>query len=114
MAIISLTIRDGQKPTEEQIRQIRDAATYPAEYDPDCPPSNEKALAEFAEMARSLRRKKNVKMPVTIRLSPDCLEAYRKLGKGYTGVMADVLAHAIRNPDDMTRFLSKETAGPER
>lgn len=57
MAIISLTIRDGQKPSEEQIRQIREASLHPFEYDPDCPPSDAKALAEFARMARSRRVK---------------------------------------------------------
>lgn len=53
MAIISFVIKDGQKPGEEEIRQIKDAALHPFEYDSDCPPSDAKALAEFAKMARA-------------------------------------------------------------
>jgi hypothetical protein len=30
---------------------------------------------------------------------PDVLARYKALGKGYTGVMADVLDYAVNNPE---------------
>jgi uncharacterized protein (DUF4415 family) len=96
----TITIKDGQKPTKEQKKEIRAAAKHPIKYDSDCPPSSPKALAEFAEKARELRRsKKNVKPAVTIRLSQSSLSKYKALGKGYTGIMADVLDYVADNPE---------------
>jgi uncharacterized protein (DUF4415 family) len=40
---------------------------------------------------------------VAIRLAPDCFEKYKSMGKGYTGIMADILAYAADNPDILTR-----------
>ncbi|MDR0968567.1 MAG: BrnA antitoxin family protein [Holosporaceae bacterium] len=100
MATTRITIETGQKPTEAQLKEIREAAKAPATYDPDCPPSSPQALAEFAAKARALRQaKKRLKPTVTIRLAPECLDAYRALGKGYTGIMADVLTYAAGRPD---------------
>jgi uncharacterized protein (DUF4415 family) len=102
-----ITIEDGQKPTEEQLREVEEAAKFPFVYDPDCPPSSAKALAEFAEKARALRRgARPTKPSVTIRLDPECLEAYKALGKGYTGVMADVLTYAVMHPEILAQITS--------
>jgi uncharacterized protein (DUF4415 family) len=101
----TITVRDGQKPTKEQLKEIHEAAELPINYTADCPASTPKALAEFAVMARELRRNKRKSMPsVTIRLVPDCLSKYKALGKGYTGVMADVLAYAADNPDILLKM----------
>lgn len=45
------------------------------------------------------RRVSRKRETVSLRLPPDCLEWFRTMGKGYTGVMADVLAYAAKNPD---------------
>jgi hypothetical protein len=58
MGMVTLTIRDGQKPTKEQLKRIRAAARQPIVYTEDCPESTPQALAEFAAMARELRRTK--------------------------------------------------------
>jgi hypothetical protein len=62
MAIITSTVRVGQKPTKEEWARIkaevREAKKYPPVYDPECPPSSPEALAEFAAMARELRKKR--------------------------------------------------------
>ncbi|MDR0684173.1 MAG: BrnA antitoxin family protein [Spirochaetaceae bacterium] len=108
MAMTTITIRDGQKPTREQIKRIRAAAKLPVNYTPDCPPSTPKALVEFAAMARELRKnKRHIRPAVTIRLMPDCLEKYKAMGKGYTGVMADVLEYAVNNPEILTGAMTK-------
>ena len=81
------------------------ASRRPIQYNPDCPPSIDKALAEFAAQARELRRaRKKTKTAVTIRLDPESLDAYKALGQGYTTVMADVLAYAAKNPDVLSRL----------
>jgi uncharacterized protein (DUF4415 family) len=104
MDMIHVTVRDGQKPTKEQIKEIRAAAKAPVKYTRDCPKSTPEALAEFAAKARELRlRMKRTKPAVTIRITPDCLTKYKALGKGYTGIMADVLSYVADNPEILSR-----------
>jgi uncharacterized protein (DUF4415 family) len=108
MAMTTITVRAGQKPTREQIKRIREAAKLPITYTADCPPSSPKALGEFTAMARELRKKKRkIKPIVVIRLAPDCLEKYKAMGNGYTGVMADILAYAADNPEILTRAAAR-------
>jgi uncharacterized protein (DUF4415 family) len=104
MAMTQITIKDGQKPTKEQVREIRKAAKMPIVFTPDCPDSTPAALAEFAAKARELRQSMKKKRPaVTIRMPQDCLEKYKALGKGYTGIMADVLNYAANNPEVLSQ-----------
>jgi uncharacterized protein (DUF4415 family) len=107
MDMMKVTVRDGQKPTKEQVKEIRaavkEAKKHPV-YDPDSPPSTPETLAEFAAKARELRqRMKHTKPAVTIRVTPDCLEKYQSLGKGYTGIMADVLNYVANNPEILSK-----------
>jgi len=100
----TITVKAGQKPTKEQIKRIRAAAKAPINYTPDCPKSTPEALAEFAAKARELRQSKKTNKPaVTIRISPACLAKYKVLGKGYTGIMADVLDYVADNPEILTK-----------
>jgi len=104
MDMIHVTVKDGQKPTKEQIKEIRAAAKLPITYTSDCPKSTQKALLEFAAKARELRQNmKRTKPAVTIRITPDCLTKYKALGKGYTGIMADVLNYVADNPEILSR-----------
>jgi uncharacterized protein (DUF4415 family) len=45
------------------------------------------------------RRANRKRETVSLRLPPECIEWFKAMGKGYTGVMADVLAYAAKNPD---------------
>jgi uncharacterized protein (DUF4415 family) len=45
------------------------------------------------------RRTNRKRETVSLRLPPDCLEWFKTMGKGYTGIMADVLTYAAKNPD---------------
>jgi len=104
MAMTKITVKAGQKPTKEQIREIRAAAKLPVNYTADCPKSSPKALAEFAAQARELRKKKKVTKPaVTLRLNPASLLKYKSLGAGYTGIMADVLDYVADNPEILAK-----------
>ena len=107
MGMTTITIRDGQKPTKEQLKRIKAACKGPITYTADCPESTPEALAEFASKARALRQnRRNIKPAVTLRIQPEILETYKSLGKGYTGIMADVLTYAAKNP----QFLQSITA----
>jgi uncharacterized protein (DUF4415 family) len=102
--MIHVTVRDGQKPTKEQVKEIRAAAKAPVVYTHDCPETTPEGLAEFAEKAREIRRHlKRTKPAVTIRITPEVLAKYKALGKGYTGIMADVLSFAADNPDLLSK-----------
>ena len=103
------TIRVGQKPNKEERKRIRQevraAKKMPPVYDPDCPPSAPEALAEFASIARERKRTKHPPLPiVAIRIQPDVLKKYKALGRGYSGIMADVLKVAADNPDILGRI----------
>jgi uncharacterized protein (DUF4415 family) len=95
-----IIVKAGQKPNKEQLREVKAAAKAPITFTADCPESNPAALAEFAAKAREIRKaRKQTRPAVTIRVNSDCLEKYKSLGKGYTGIMADVLDYAASNPD---------------
>ena len=102
MGITRSTVRVGQKPTKEQLKQIKEIAKKPIHYTEDCPESTPEALAEFAALARA-RRKRNPKPMVALRIERDALERYKALGAGYTGIMADVLNYVANNPEILSR-----------
>jgi uncharacterized protein (DUF4415 family) len=111
MGTIVSTIRVGQKIPKEILKQakaeIKEAKKHPPVYDPDCPPSTPEALAEFAAMARELRKNRRNPAPVVaLRLMPEVLAKYKALGKGYTGIMADVLNYVADNPEILSKVHS--------
>ena len=97
MGIITSTVKVGQKPPKEAIKEARKAARKPINYTKDAPQSTPEALKEFA-MLRAEKSRLNRRKAVTIRIQPDVLEKYKSLGNGYTGIMADVLKIAVDNP----------------
>jgi uncharacterized protein (DUF4415 family) len=108
MAQTTVILKAGQKPTKEELKrarqEYREAKKMPSVYDPECPPSTPEALAEFAAMARELRKNRRNPAPVVaLRLMPDVLAKYKALGKGYTGIMADVLNYVADNPEILSK-----------
>ncbi|GHU61350.1 hypothetical protein FACS189445_3260 [Spirochaetia bacterium] len=105
MAIIESTVKVGQKPTKEEMKRIRGelrkAAKYPINLEA-APELSPEALKEFAHLAAERNRQKK-RQVVTLRLIPDCLSKYKALGKGYTGIMADVLNYAANNPEILSK-----------
>jgi uncharacterized protein (DUF4415 family) len=101
MAIIKSTVRVGQKPPKEAIKAARGAVNYTEE----APRSTPEALVEFAAL-RTAQKKKDVRPVVAIRIQPDVLEKYKALGRGYSGIMADVLSFAADNPEILSKALS--------
>ena len=111
MGTIKSTVRVGQKIPKEILKQAREQAKKARKaekvYDPDCPPSSPEALAEFAVMARELRKNRRNPSPVVaLRVKPDVLSKYKALGKGYTSIMADVLNYVADNPELLSKVHS--------
>jgi uncharacterized protein (DUF4415 family) len=106
MAIIKSTVKAGQKPSKEEMGRIRaelrEAAKRPIVYDEDSPKLAPEALKEFAQLAAERNRRRR-RQAVTIRVVPDCLSKYKALGKGYTGIMADVLNYVANNPEILSK-----------
>ena len=98
MGITRSTVWVGQKPPKEAIKAAKKAARKPINYTDDCPPSTPEALAEFAAL-RAAQKKKDVRPVVALRIQPEVLEKYKSLGRGYSGIMADVLKFAADNPE---------------
>ena len=105
MGIIKSTVKVGQKPNKAEMERIqmelREAKKCPLNLE-DCPELPPEALKEFAFMAAERNRQQR-RQPVTIRLVPDCLSKYKALGKGYTGIMAEVLKFAADNPEILAK-----------
>lgn len=60
MKIRTFTIKDGQKPTEEQLREVEEAEKYPIEFDEDCPELSPAMMKAFkCAISQRNRRKEN-------------------------------------------------------
>jgi hypothetical protein len=44
---------------------------------------------------------------VALRVKPDALSKYKALGRGYTGIMADVLNYVAGNPDILSKVSNR-------
>jgi len=95
-------VRVGQKPPKEAIKEAKRAARKPINYTKDAPRSTPEVLAEFAAL-RATQRKKNIRPVVALRIQTEVLEKYKSLGRGYTGIMADVLELAADNPEILSK-----------
>ena len=102
--IIRTTIKIGQKPTEDQIREIEKASMMPVTPDDDAPELTIEQYAEMAAIAKA-RKAKNVKPVVALRIDPNTLEKARATGKGYTGFLSRLLDNAINDPQLVAKSL---------
>ncbi|MCL2705261.1 MAG: BrnA antitoxin family protein [Spirochaetaceae bacterium] len=98
MGITKSMVRVGKKPPKEVIEAAKRAARKPINYTVEAPRSTPEALAEFAAL-RAAKKKKDVRPVVALRIQPEVLEKYKALGRGYSGIMADVLKFAADNPE---------------
>jgi len=82
--------------------ELKKAAKRPIVYTDDSPKSTPEALKEFAMQRAEMNRQKR-RQAVTIRIQPEVLKKYKTLGRGYSGIMADVLRLAADNPEILSR-----------
>jgi hypothetical protein len=57
MAIITSTVRVGQKPPKNVIKAVNEAAKHPITYTDDSPKLSPEALREFAELRAQKKRR---------------------------------------------------------
>ena len=90
MAMKTIEIHEGQKPTKKQIEEIRAAAEKPEVFDDDCPEFTDEQLKHFKRVKEDQKRE-----TVTLRLRPATLRKAKSLGKGYTTILAGILEDAL-------------------
>ena len=102
--IVKTVINKGQKPTPEQIEEIKKASAMKFTSDEDAPELTLEQYAEMAELAKA-RKRRDIKPVVSLRISPDTLEKAKSTGKGYTGFLSRLLDNAINDPALVKRSL---------
>ena len=98
------TVKPGDKPTQEQKRELKNAAARPVVFDDEAPRLTAEQLAQFAEAAR-MRNALEKKPVVAIRITPSTLEKAKATGKGYTGFLSRLLDLAIDDPELVKKSL---------
>lgn len=104
MAIHRVTITPGQKPTAEQLAEIRALKDKPIVFDDDAPELTPEQYAEFAAIAKIARAKRQKKV-VSLRLDDATLAKARLLGRGYTGILSRLVSLAIDDPEMVRKCL---------
>ena len=94
----------NEKPTKEQIDEIRKAAKTEVVCDEDCPELSLTMIKELKTAAEE-RRQRNLKHNLTLRVSQHTLEQARRLGKGYTSIISRILDDAFKNPEMLKKYL---------
>ena len=87
--------------TDNERKELEDAARKPVVYDEDCPELTEEMLAQF----KRVNREERVKQTVSLRLSPDTLKKAKALGKGYTSILSRLLDLAINDTELLKKCL---------
>jgi uncharacterized protein (DUF4415 family) len=99
--MVKETLMAGQKPTKEQIEEIRAAEKRTITYTDDAPRLTSEELAEFKQINAENRKK----IPCTLRLSKQSLDWWKSLGEGYTSAMARMLEDAQNYPEILKRII---------
>ena len=87
--------------TDNERKELEDAARKPVVYDEDCPELTEEMLDQF----KRANREERVKQIVSLRLSPDTLKKAKALGKGYTSILSRLLDLAINDTELLKKCL---------
>jgi len=94
MAKIRSTLKIGDQPNGQILQEVNSAAKRKPNLEA-MPELSKEALKEFTVMAKEKRADKS---SVSVKLSRKDLQAYRALGKGYTGIMSNILSRALKQP----------------
>ena len=68
MAIVNYILRKGQKPTPEQIAEVREAAKYPVERDEENPPMTEEEYNFYSMLMKKYNTRRVTKEMVLAEL----------------------------------------------
>ncbi|MBQ9273075.1 MAG: BrnA antitoxin family protein [Mogibacterium sp.] len=101
MSTTKVSIRHGDRPSDEALNEVLKASDKPVVFDEESPHFTKEEMRVMALKAKT-KKEKNKKPVVALRVSPDTLELAKATGKGYTGFMSRLLDLAI-NDADMVR-----------
>jgi uncharacterized protein (DUF4415 family) len=101
MDMIRETLTAGQKLTEAQIEEVRNAVKYPGVYTDDAPKLTPEELAEFRKVNAARRER----VMCTLRISRNALDWWKSTGNGYTSAMARILDEARNYPELLKKCL---------
>lgn len=104
MATVRYELKNGAQPTEEQIKQIEEAAKRPIVYDEDAPKLTPEQLTQFKKAAE-LKRQERQKQVVSLRVSSETMTKAKALGKGYSGVLSRMLDYCLNSPEIIKKCL---------
>lgn len=106
MGIVKYEIDIEAPLSEEQKREIREAASHPIEFDEDCPELNSKQISEIKQMLEE-KRKAEQKQVISLRIAGKYVEKAKKLGKGYTSILSDVIEHVLDDPELLKKCIAE-------
>lgn len=81
MGMVTMTLTDGARPTDEQITEIEEAAKRDIVYTEDAPELTDDQLSEF--IPANPKYYKPVKELISLRLDSILVDAFKSTGKGY-------------------------------
>ena len=102
---VTVKVQKGQKPTQEQIQEIKNAASLDPVFDSESPQLSYEQMKRYRNAAL---QKKN-RIPVTIELSDADYVAAKSFGSSYRNVLSDILSIAIKDPALVSLARSHET-----
>ena len=81
MATVTMTLNPGDRPTKEQIAEIKAASEKPVKFTDDAPELTDLELSEFKPANPKYYRP--IKKLISLRLDTVLIEAFKSTGKGY-------------------------------
>ena len=101
---VKMTIKQGQKPTKEQIARLEKLKDRPIIFDDDAPEYTMEELEEM-RLAAIQNRAEQKKEVVAVRLSARTLQKAKSYDKGYTGFLSRLIENALNDKDLVSRSL---------
>ena len=94
MATVTMTLNPGVQPDQDQIEEIRNAASKPVNFTDDAPDLTDKELSEFKPADPKYYRP--IKELISLRLDAVLVEAFKSTGKGYQTKINEALWRGAR------------------
>ena len=101
---VRMTIKQGQKPTKEQLVRFERLKDTPIAFDEESPEYTMEELEEM-RLAAIKKRAEQKKEVVAVRLSAKTLQIAKSYGKGYTGFLSRLIENALNDKDLVSRSL---------
>ncbi len=97
-------VKEGQKPTKRQIKEVEALKNIEPNPDEENPELSYEDMERF-RLAAIERRKERQKQVLTLRVSAETMRKAKSLGKGYTGILSRLLEMALNDPDMIEKCL---------